>query len=136
MTLLHQYQRGDEPTDGVTIRATEHDYGIARRLLAGPFARALGDGLSDAARNFGERLAERFANGFEFDTNDAKKREPVIGDVQTIRRYVRELASVGFLDVVQAKQGPKPARYRVADRPRDDGVTAGLPEVADIFGSG
>ena len=132
VTLLHQFQRADEPGDDATILATADDYQLARKLLAGPFARALGDGLSDAARRFGERLTQAFA-GAEFDTRDIAKRERVIGDKQTIRQYARALTTAGILDQTVPRQGPKPARYRLAVRSADDAMTAGLPDVTEIF---
>ena len=133
VTLLHQFQRVPEPADGLLIVATVDDYRIARKLLAGPFARALGDGLSDAARRFGERLRETFTGNVEFDTREIAKHERVIGDRQTMRQYVRALASAGWLDQMQLQQGPKPALYRVAMNVPDDAAIAGLPDPAELF---
>lgn len=131
VTLLHQYQRIDEPAEGASIAATADDYAIARRLLAGPFARSLGSGLSDAARHFGERLREQF-EAREFDTRDIAKVEKTIGDIQTIRAYVHALAEQGMLEQTVPPAGPKPARYRLAE-PVDDLVVSGLPNPSEVF---
>ncbi len=131
VALLHQYQRIDRPEDGVEIAATIDDYRLARKLLAKPFAAAMGDGLSDAARRFGQRLVEMFP-GVEFDVRDIAKRERIIGDRQTIRQYVRALAGSGHLELVEASKGPKPARYKLADVPLDDASVAGLPDAEEV----
>ena len=130
VTLLHQYQRIDDPVDEVVIDATKEDYAIARRLLAEPMARSFGDGMSRAARNFADRLTEKFRDK-EFDSRDAAKCETVIGDLQTIRSYLRELTRAGILEQMQESRGPKPARYRMAPV-RDYVGEAGLPDPEEI----
>ncbi len=132
VTLLHQYQRTADPADGAVIVATPDDYILARRLLAGPFAQSMGDGLSDAARRFGERLRERF-QGVEFDTNDAARLEKIIGDIQTIRQYVRALATAGRLEQTEPHKGSKPAKYKLNTRTPDDATVAGLPDRSVVF---
>ncbi|MBI5289565.1 MAG: hypothetical protein HY873_11400, partial [Chloroflexi bacterium] len=125
-------QRVGDPDDGVEIHATADDYALARKLLAGPFARFMGSGLSDAAKRFGQRLKANFGTG-EWDTREVGKVETVIRDPQTVRQYVRALHGVGVVEQTAENRGPKPARYRiVADLP-DDAKVAGLPAVEDVF---
>lgn len=132
VALLHQYQRVAAPGDGIAVEATVDDYRLARRLLAQPFAQALGNGLSDAARRLADRLREHFGEG-EFDTRDIARSDGIMGDAQVIRRYVRALACVGVLEQTEPPKGPKPARYRVASVAADDASVAGLPEIDDVF---
>lgn len=130
VTLLNQYQRIAEPADGAVIEAGEEDYELARRLLAEPFALSLGDTVSVAARNFADRLKEYFGDK-EFDSQDVTQHEGVIGDVQTIRSYLRSLASAGILYRTEEHRGRKRARYRLAPA-RNPTSVAGLPEYKEI----
>lgn len=134
VALLHQYQRTEEPADGAVIAATAADFEIARGLVAEPFARSMGNGLSNAARRFGERLKAKFGRA-PFDTREITKTEKVIGDVQTIRQYVRELAEAGFLEQLVPPQGPKPALYQFAADLPDEATAAGLPTVEEVCGA-
>ena len=90
VTLLHQFQRTNHPSDGGTILATPQDYEIARRLLAEPLARSSGNGLSDAAMRFYECWAGQVSGGFT--TADIARGKGINADMQTIRNYVRSLA--------------------------------------------
>lgn len=133
VALLHQYQRVNEPEDGIEISATLDDYAIARRLLAGPFARTLAGGVSAAAERLLERIAT-YALPDEFVVADVADQERVIGDRNTIRAHLRALVAAGRLELVEAARGRTQARYRLADR-RDDAEAAGLPTVHDVMDS-
>ena len=133
VTLLHQFQRVAEPEDGLVITATAQDYRIARRLLVGPFSKALGARQGDAVRRFGDRLREAFADGREFGTADVAEIEGVPKDVQTVRQYVRELAKARWLEQAAPPEGKKPARYRIVTDPPDEATLAGLPDPNVLF---
>jgi len=127
--LLHQYQRTPEPCDGCELLATLDDYAVARRLVAEAFARSLTDGVSAAACRFLARLRESF--GFnEFDSNGAA-RDPVIGDKQTIRAYLRALTYAGHLEQTEPARGQRPARYKISGN-IDAVELVGLPTVEEL----
>ena len=131
VALLHQYQRVAEPAAGVAVVATRDDYALARRLIVEPIARSLGSGVSPAAQRLAERIYETFGGG-EFSTGDIAKTEGIIGDVQTIRGYVKALADVELLEQTVEARGRRPAKYRWAS-PRDDATRAVLPTVEEVF---
>jgi hypothetical protein len=69
--LLHQRQR--QTDDAGRLVACADDYQLARHLLAKPMARLLGEGVSDKARRFYDRL-KAWVEG-EFTSTEAKKHE-------------------------------------------------------------
>lgn len=131
VALLHQFQRTDEPNDGTIIDATRDDYEIARRLLAGPMTRSQSGGISDAAMRFYERLADRVSG--TFTTTDAVNGDSVVQDVQTVRSYFRALTDAGYLEVVEANRGSKPAVYKLAENPPNEASRCGLPDADELF---
>ena len=131
VTLLYQFQHIEQPSDEVAIMATREDYEIARRLLAEPMARSSGNGLSDAAMRFYERLGAQVSGNFT--TAYVARVEGIIEDMQTIRKYVRSLARTGYLDVVEPTRGNKPAVYQLASHPPDDTKRSGLPDADTVF---
>lgn len=135
VTLLHQFQRVEEPADGVTIMATPDDYAIARYLLARPMARSFSGGVSDAALRLLERLSDwSFTANGTFTTDDVAQRDKSVGNAQTIRAYFRSLTTSGYLVCVEEHRGNKPAVYRLAPDPPDKAASAGLPDVSTVCG--
>src|SRR5262249_47288484 len=110
ITLLHQRQR-DRNADGALI-ATEEDYQIARYLLLSPMARLLGNGLSDPARRFHERL-RAWAAGMEFTTTEAKRREK--SSKSAVAGWLAELHEAGLVELIQPGRGRKPSTWRLAE---------------------
>ncbi len=129
--LLHQFQR---QIDDGRLLATIDDYQLARHLLARPFSRQLGGGLSDPARRYFERL-EAWASG-EFTTTDAKKQESVTG--RAVTGWLSELADAGLVDQLEPHKGSKPARWKLTGVKPDDAVgnCPALPAVKDVFPDG
>ena len=132
IALLYQYQRTDSPMQDTVIEATRADYQIAHRLLADPMARNQPGGVSGAVRRFHERLRTYELDG-EFTTADIAKREKIIGDIQTIREYVRTLAALGGLEQVEASRGSKSGRYMLSELPTIAAETSGLPSPDRVF---
>ena len=91
VALLHQRQREQDP-DGRLI-ATAEDYQIARHLLLKPMARLLGNGLSEPARRFFDRL-QAWASG-TFTSAEAKKRER--NSKSSVHGWLNELHEAGLL---------------------------------------
>jgi hypothetical protein len=128
--LLHQFQR--ERDEQGRVLATADDYAVVRKLLAGPMGRILGSGISPAVERFYERLrAHVRENHCQFRTTQAAKGETVTE--RAVRGWLNELSEAGFVEMVEANRGPKPAEWRLVDDPPDPGDNAGLPEVEQLF---
>lgn len=132
VSLLHQYQRAKDLENDAVIYATVEDYRIARYLLAEPFAQAMGPQVSRAARRFFDRM-EMWFQDCEFDTNVIAQKETTIGDLQTIRQYVRALSAAGFLVETEPHRGSKPARYRINASAPVTTTVPGLPEPSQLL---
>jgi hypothetical protein len=132
VTLLHQFQRSDNPVDSSVITATAEDYRIAQYLIAGPMARTQAGKVSGAAQRFWERL-RAWAGADTFTTEDVGTRETIVGDIQTIRSYVKTLADHGYLRVVEESRGNKPARYALVADPPGRAAESGLPAEDVVF---
>ena len=123
VTLLHQFQRSDDHDANGTIEAVPEDCAIARGLMAGAAVDMQPLGTSQAALRFHNRLCT-YPLADEFTTDDIAQHETVIADVQTIRKYARDLADAGCLERVRDRRGNQPARYRLVDA---TAKPAGLP---------
>jgi hypothetical protein len=126
ITLLHQRQR-ERNADG-TLLATEEDYQIARHLLLKPMARLLGNGLSDPAWRFYERLKGWATD--KFTTTDAKQRES--SSKSAVTGWLAELHEAGRVELVEASRGRTPASWRVADW-KHHGDVRSLPTVEEVL---
>lgn len=113
VALLHQRQRtNDFGAHGFTIEATEHDYVIARRLLAKPMSRSLGGGLPEAVIRFWRRLHERW-NDSEFSSNQALNGDSYLHSKGRVNEYLKALTDTGAAECVEESRGNKPARWRL-----------------------
>jgi hypothetical protein len=126
VTLLHQRQRVRN-ADGVLV-ATEGDYQIARHLLLNAMARLLGNGLSDPARRFHERL--RAWGAEQFTTTEAKRREK--SSKSAVSGWLAELHDAGLVELIQPGRGRTPSTWRLAD-PAHPADAGNLPTVEDVF---
>ena len=126
--LLHQRQRLVD-ADG-RLMATAEDYQIARRLLDKPMARLLGRRISDAARRFYDRLVT-WAVGIEFSAHDAVPHEEVTE--RTVRTWLSELYSAGYVNLVKAGHAHEPNRWQLAKVPPPGQAVAVLPTVEELF---
>jgi hypothetical protein len=132
--LLHQRQR-EVDNEGFLIAAPE-DYQLARRLLAKPLSRLLGDAVSDAARRFYLTLAATwpYRAGISppcFTTTEAKKVQK--SSKSAVNEWLWELESVRAVQLVEEGRGRKPAVWQLTDLPPAEGGTL-LPSVYDITG--
>lgn len=55
-----------------------------------------------------------------------------IADVQTIRKYARDLAVAGYIECVRGWRGNQPARYRLVDAVTAAAKPAGLPDAVAL----
>ncbi len=124
VTLLHQFQRSDDHDANGTIEAVREDCETARELMAGAAVDMQPLDTSQAALRFHNRLCT-YPLADEFTTDDIAQHETVIADVQTIRKYARDLADAGCLERVRDRRGNRPARYRLVDATTKP---AGLPD--------
>jgi hypothetical protein len=113
VALLHQRQRCDGlPSHGDTISASVIDYAVARKLLLGPMARALGGALPGAAINLAKRLKERY--GAEpFTTTRAAAEDPILKHQSKMGQYLKTLMNQGVVEIVEVARGNQPAVWRV-----------------------
>lgn len=128
--LLHQRQRRID-REGRVI-ASEDDYQLTRHLLAKPFERLLGGGLSDPARRFFDEL-DPWAGDSEFTTTKANDQWKSRMSRRALTGYLLELAEAGLVDQVEPPRGNKPATWRMAGVQPDsvDGPAA-LPSSEDV----
>ncbi|MCL4205539.1 MAG: hypothetical protein KJ000_23910 [Pirellulaceae bacterium] len=131
VALLHQRQRQLDG-DGRII-ATADDYQIARRLLAKPFSRQLGGGISDSAMRFMSRLS--WPVGQEFTTSEAFDRVKKEFSRRAVTGWLIELADVGVLQQVELGKGSRPAKWkRTGTDPDEVAVGRGaMPDVGELF---
>lgn len=137
IALLHARQRARD-FDG-NLLAAPVDYQIAAYLAKGPLGRAAG-GLSDSARAFHKRLADRFRTDAEFTTRDAGFTEAA--KPSTVYAWLAALSDANLVEQTQASQrrppgdgtdpgrcgGPRPALAGGVDAVRRQAVgTAGRP---------
>jgi len=129
--ILHQYQR---KFAGDWLVTAVDDYQLAQHLLARPFARQLGGGLSDPARRYFERL-EAWVSG-EFTTRDARKKDSASG--RAVTGWLSELADVDVVDQLEPHKGSKPARWKLTGVAPSDaaGDCPTLPTVEDVISEG
>jgi hypothetical protein len=123
---LHHRQRGRN--DSGSIVATITDYQIARRLIAKPFAQALGGGVSDSALQFHETM--KLWPKAEFTSKDAVKRSEK--QRSSVYAWLGELHDAGAIELVEAGRGRTPHRWKMTDQAPDVG-RAIIPDVADVF---
>jgi hypothetical protein len=94
--------------------------------------RILGGGISSAAQRFYERLRVRIPREvYRFTTAAAAKGEQVTD--RAVRGWLRELQDGGYVELIEAGRGPKPAEWHLADAPPDQEGIAPLPDVAHLF---
>ena len=131
VALLHQWQRQVDG-DGRII-ATADDYQIARRLLAKPFSRQLGGGLSDSASRLLDRM--RWRNGDEFTTSDAYDRVKTEFSRRAVTGWLAELADAGVLQQAESHKGSKPARWKRTGAEPDEagGGRGAMPDISELF---
>lgn len=127
VTLLHQFQRCEDPTKATIIEATREDYAVARELLAGPFA-ASGRVISRATSQFLERLKGWFSPGQPFTGRNVQAHEEIIHDPSTIRQHLRSLADAGFVEELEPGIGTIPSSYAIVENPPTDRGCI-LPEI-------
>jgi hypothetical protein len=127
--LLHQFQR--QLTEDGRLIAERCDYQVVALLLAAPMRRLLGNGISEPARRFAERLRDWFDEE-TFTTAEAKAKENNCR--RSVHGWLAELRSAAVVEQVEASRGNRCARYRLPpeDAMRDDAGV--LPTVAQVFG--
>lgn len=127
---LHQLQRTID-ADGRLV-ATQDDYQIARHLLATPFSRQLGGGVSDGARRFVERL-QCFGQR-EFSSTDAHQTARDEFSRRAVTGWLLELCEADLVEQVEPSRGSKPARWRRTERnPEDAEACPALPTLERVF---
>jgi hypothetical protein len=129
ITLLHQRQR--ETDDDGRLVAIAEDYQLARHLLARPMAKLLGEGISDPARRFYERLETWVDTEATFTTAEVKKHES--NCKSSVYGWLQELHDAGVVELIEERRGSRPAKWRLTGHPPDDSANAVLPTVADVF---
>ncbi|MCY2991629.1 MAG: hypothetical protein NTY19_27710 [Planctomycetota bacterium] len=132
MALLHQRQRQLDAAGNIV--ATVDDYQVARRLLAKPFARQLGGGLSDSALRFAERLNDLPSSG-EFTTADAHGVVKSEFTDRAVRGWLVELAGAGVVEQTEPHKGCKPARWKLTGAKPDEAATGRgiMPDMEELF---
>ncbi|MBL9000773.1 MAG: hypothetical protein JNK25_06515 [Phycisphaerae bacterium] len=115
VAVLYQRQRVMEGAldHGTVIEATVQDYVIARRLLAEPMSRALGTRVPGAVLRFGHRIVERYSGSGEFTSTAACADEQVLQTKSKVNEYLKALAELGVVELVNPSKGGKPAEWRV-----------------------
>jgi hypothetical protein len=123
--LLHQFQR--KQTQGGRLIAERWDYQVAACLLAGSMRRLLGNGISEPARRFAERLRSWFGDAV-FTTGEAKAKETT--SRRSVYGWLSELRAAGVAEQVEAQHGNKGAKYRLVPGGtiRDDAGVLPAPE--------
>jgi len=132
--LLHQFQRQFDG-DGRLIAATD-DYQLARHLLAGPMSRLLGGRMSDPARRFADRLAERFAVDERFTSTEAAKGES--STRRAVTSWLAELCEASAVEQIESHKGSKPAIWKRTTLDLQDvsDDCPELPALRDVFPDG
>ena len=130
--LLHQRQRKIDG-DGRII-AIDDDYQLARHLLAKPFQRLLGGGLSDPSRRYFDGL-QSWAGAADFTTTEAADKVKAQFSRRAVAGWLSELADAGLVEQLEANKGPKPAKWRLTGALPDDnaGECTALPTLQDVF---
>lgn len=133
--LLHQFQRKVD-ADG-RLLANEDDYQLARRLLAKPFHRLLGGGLSDPARRYFDHL-HSWAGEATFSTTEAYEKVRHQFGRKSVGGWLNELADAGLVEQVEPHSGNKPATWRLTGKEPADAANecTTLPTVNELFGTG
>ncbi len=128
--LLHQYQRRRDSDDRLIAQA--EDYRIARELLAKPFTRMLGGGVSEPALRYLERLEGWF--GGPFSTTQAKARESACE--RAVRDWLNELHFAGAVELIEPGRGPIPSTWKLSGMTAEmlRGKRGPLPTVEMVFG--
>lgn len=137
--LLHQKQRALDP-EGRLV-ATLDDYAIAQRLCSGPLEEQLGRRISVSAIKFFSQLLEwpklQAAVGSmkwntEFTTTEAYKFVSKSGSI--VLRWLKELVSIGAVENISPKKGPRAAVWRLTEMTADEVESRGisLPEVNEL----
>jgi hypothetical protein len=129
VALLHQRQRKWD-ADG-SILATDDDYQVARHLLAKPFARQLGGGLSDSALRFAHRLS--WPTGQEFTTTEAHGLVKAEFTRRAVTGWLVELADAGVLEQTEQHKGSRPARWKLTGNRADEAGQGVMPDVDELF---
>lgn len=129
VAILHQRQRSaGELKHGDTIEASVHDYAVARRLLIGPLARAIGGSLPDAVARFAQRLSARFGTE-TFSSTDAVKEDGIITSKGKANQYLRTLAEFGVVESVGEAKGSQPKTWKfVGEIPKGGEVWLPSPQ--------
>jgi hypothetical protein len=120
IAYLHQHTRGRN--EHGQLEATLEDYEVARRLLLGPLATALGHGLVE--RKYLE-AAKTLPKG-QFDSNEALK---VFTNKMTRDRTLQALCKLGVLRQVAEGSSHAPARWEWTGVPLEDVI---LPSVKTV----
>jgi hypothetical protein len=115
VATLNQRRRagGRELAHGTTIQATLEDYVIARRLLCEPMARALGSRVPGAVLRFGERIVGRYADSDVFTSTKACADEHIVHSKSKVNEYLKALADLGVVELVNSSKGGNPAEWKV-----------------------
>ncbi len=122
--LLHYRQR-DRGENGA-ILADARDYHIARRLIVGPFAQALGGSLPQATLDFLARLP----TGEEFTAKSIAHR---IGcSISATNGWLAQLNGAGCVEAVELGRGPKPTIWKATGR-LPDCKGESLPTLEAVF---
>lgn len=129
VALLYQRQRGGVGLrHGDEIQADYQDYVIARRLLMGPLARALGGALPPAVARFGQRVSDCVGETV-FSSNDLT--DDVVTSKGKVNQYLKTLSEFGVVECVEASRGQLPAKWKfIADIPQ--GGALWLPTIEQI----
>jgi hypothetical protein len=125
--LLHQVQR-QRDGDG-RLMATKADYALMRGLLAGPVARLLGTGLTQAARRFLGRL-RGWAQGGNFTSTEARRQEK--HSRGAVHGWIAELHAAGVVELVERGRGAAPHVWRLTGLDVED--VSVLPTSEQVFG--
>ncbi|WP_146372678.1 hypothetical protein [Symmachiella macrocystis] len=132
-TLLHQYQRQFDSE--ARLIASADDYQLARYLLAGPMSRLLGGRISEPARRFADRLADRFAVDEKFTSREAAKGESATR--RAVTGWLAELCEAGTVEQLEPHKGSRPATWKrtAAELDIADDCPE-LPALDDVFPDG
>jgi hypothetical protein len=130
--LLHQRQR-EVDDDGFLI-ATEEDYRIARRLVAKPLGRLIGNAVSDPARRFYAALAAKWpgrpGGGPCFTSTEAKAVQTC--SKSAVNGWLHELTEIGVIRVNEEGRGSRATKWQLTDKPLP-GPEVLLPEVRAVI---
>jgi DNA-binding transcriptional ArsR family regulator len=122
--LLHFKQRQRDGNGA--ILADANDFHLARRLLSKPYSQALGGGLTDAARQFFEKLPRDEV----FLVKDIAKRTQV--SKSSVAKWVSELNDAGAVEIAEPGRGRQPHKWRRTGQTPEAGIVL-LPSADVIF---